>query len=265
MPILVVQMGHAGRTTGATGAPGEMAFTQAVGAACVRLLNRDGWSVRPIVADPSSARYRGDAFIAVHADGSTNPAVRGASVGYQNASGAGLAHAWGEAYAVRGFTGPWKPDNYTTNLAQYYGVTEALRQGNTRACVIECGTITSTEDRALMLPDRVALAIGDALGIHTEEAGMTWGSEVTQKQIDDMQSRVASMHAGQYLPWADGHPGGDLSWFQEQSTTALEPVKAELAEVREVLTEMRSMLAALTGAGLVLRPAGEITVTAVRS
>lgn len=166
MPILVVQMGHAGRTSGNTGAPGEQAFAQVVGAACVRLLDgKGGWSVRPVVADPPTAQYRGDAFFAVHADGSTNPNVRGASVGYQTTQGDALAQAWRQAYIARGFTGPWNPDNYTTNLAQYYGVRAAVAQGNRRACIIECGTITNAADRGLMNPDWVALAIGDALGI----------------------------------------------------------------------------------------------------
>jgi hypothetical protein len=177
--VLVVQMGHAGRTSGATGAPGEQAYTQAVGAACARLLGgRDGWSVRPVVADPPVAQYRGDAFVAIHADGSTNPAVRGASVGWQNGAGAGFAHNWRDAYIRRGFTGPWHPDNYTANLGQYYGVRAAIGQGNARAFIAECGTITNAEDRALMAPDRVALAIGDALGIHTEEDDVTAWNEL---------------------------------------------------------------------------------------
>lgn len=169
MPVLVVQMGHAGRTSGATGAPGEQAFAQAVGAECARLLARDGWTVRSIVADPAPSLYRGAAFVAIHADGSNNPAVRGASVGYQTTQGGDLAHAWRDAYVRRGFTGPWHPDNYTDNLHYYYGVTESVRQGNRRACIVECGTITNAEDRALMDPTRVAFAIGDAVGIAVEE------------------------------------------------------------------------------------------------
>lgn len=164
-PVLVVQMGHVGRTSGATGAPGEQVFAAAVGQACAELLHGHGWLIHPIAADPPAAYYQGQAFVAVHADGSTNPTVRGASVGYQNTAGGQLAQAWRDAYAARGFTGPWHPDNYTANLAQYYGVRAALSAGNTRACIVECGTITNAEDRALMDPRRVALAIGDAVGI----------------------------------------------------------------------------------------------------
>lgn len=212
--VLVVQMGHAGRTSGATGAPGEQAYTQLVGSACARLLNRDGWSVRPIVADPPMSQYRGDAFFAVHADGSTSPRVRGASVGYQNAAGARLAHAWRDAYVARGFTGPWHPDNYTANLAGYYGVRAAVSAGTLAACIIECGTITNAEDRAIMDPTRVALAIGDALGIMQDQprkgevdvtAQENWNyvlpfqGQPDNKAIAGIHLTNANLYAGQAL------------------------------------------------------------------
>jgi hypothetical protein len=195
MPTLVVQMGHVGRSTGATGAPGEQAYTAAVGASCARLLDgRGGWAVRLIVADPPLAQYRGDAFVAVHADGSTNPAVRGASVGYQNLDGGQLAGAWRLAYTELGFTGPWHPANYTTNLAGYYGVRNAVNQGNRRACIIECGTITNADDRAIMQPDRVAAAIGRALNIPTEGAMATVNVEETDQSYIDLVHNVGRLH-----------------------------------------------------------------------
>lgn len=172
MPILVVQMGHSGRTSGATGAPGEKQFTEQVGAACRALLDgQNGWAVRTIPADVSNTAYRGDAFVAIHADGNNNPDVCGSSVGYQTNAGAGLAHGWQSAYAGLGWTGPWHLDNYTTNLAQYYGVRIAVQQGNTRAFIAECGTITNPAEHAAMTgpggPERVAEAIGIALSILT--------------------------------------------------------------------------------------------------
>lgn len=194
MSVLVVQMGHSGRTSGATGAPGEMAFTEAVGEACRRLLNRGAWVVRTIAADPAASAYRGDAFFAVHADGSTNPNVRGASVGYQTAEGAGLAHAWRATYVALGFTGPWNGDNYTVNLAQYYGVRTAVQEGNRRACIIECGTITNAADRALMLPDRVALAIGRAVGIEGLGGVDVATLDDTMQSYVDLVWRVKDLH-----------------------------------------------------------------------
>lgn len=180
MPTLVVQMGHCYRTTGATGTTGEQAFTSAVGDACVRLLNgRDGWTVRKILADAPSTDYRGDAFVAVHCDGSTSTTARGASVGYRTPEGQALGQAWKRAYAARGWEG-FRVDNYTTALAQYYGTGTAVAQGTRRSIIVESGFLTNPEDRAVLHaaggPARVALAIGDALGIATP----------VQEEDDDM-------------------------------------------------------------------------------
>lgn len=168
---LVIQMGHTGRPphAGSVGTAGEQEFARVVGAECVRLLNRNGWTVALVLADPSLAAYKADAFVAIHCDGSTSAASRGASLGYQTAPGRALAHAVRDAYVRLGWTGGWKPDNYTRNLAEYYGVANAVAQGTSRAMIFETGTMTNAADRALLHsddgPDRVALAIGAALGI----------------------------------------------------------------------------------------------------
>lgn len=222
--LLVVQMGHSGRTSGKTGAPGERDFTEAVGAACFRLLNgRGGWSVRLIAADVAASEYRGDGFVAVHADGSTNPGVRGASYGYQTVEGRSAAEGWAAAWR-ESYDGPWNPPNYTTNLAQYYGVREAVAAGNRRAFILEAGTITNAEDRVLLTSivgvESVARSVGAAFGIPVEEDELTaqfeadmraWTRDRSgngqdfgdfavdvradlarkQQQIDDMQAAVA--------------------------------------------------------------------------
>lgn len=170
MPVLIVQRGHCYRKTGATGTAGEQAYATAVADACFRLLHgRSGWTVRPTLADENY--YRGDAFVAIHCDGSTNSSARGASVGYRTPEGQAFGQAWKRAYQARGWTGGFRPDNYTTALAQYYGTGNAVAVGNRRAFIAECGFRTNPEDRALLDapggPERVALAIGDALGIPT--------------------------------------------------------------------------------------------------
>lgn len=172
MPLLVVQMGHCYRITGATGTNGEQDFATRVANDCASLLSRNGWSVKVIHADESTSAYRGDAFVAIHADGSTNTSVRGASVGYRTPEGQTFGQAWKRAYADRGWPGGFRADNYTTALAQYYGTGNAVGQGNRRAIIVECGFLTSPDDRAVLNSggamsgtNRVALAIGDALGI----------------------------------------------------------------------------------------------------
>lgn len=172
MPILIIQMGHVARTAGATGTTGEQAFARRVATAAGRLLNgRGGWIVRAIHADVPTDAYQGDAFVAVHCDGSTNPTAHGASVGYQGSAGQRIAQAWKRAYAARGWAGGFRSDNYTPALAGYYGVRNARSVGNTAAFIVECGFLTNPDDRAALTrpdgADRVALAIGDALGIPT--------------------------------------------------------------------------------------------------
>lgn len=167
MPLLIVQMGHCYRKSGATGTSGEQDYATAVGHACMLHLDGvGGWRVRTTLADVDD--YRADAFFAVHCDGSTSASARGASAGYQTAEGQALAQSWKRAYAARGWP-IFRPDNYTAALAGYYGVSNAVAAGTRRAMIAECGFLTNPEDRDLLLapdgPGRVALALGDALGI----------------------------------------------------------------------------------------------------
>lgn len=171
--IVVLQMGHVPRTTGATGTkapdgvPTEQQFAKAAAAAAADELGRRGWTVRVIGADPPSASvYAGEAFVAIHCDGSTDRKTRGASVGYQTAEGRQLAEAWKAAYLRHGWAGGFKPDNYTAALGGYYGVKRAVERGNRRAFIAECGFLTNAADEALLWPDgphRFALAVADAL------------------------------------------------------------------------------------------------------
>lgn len=165
---LVMQMGHVDRRTGATGTTGEQVFARAVAAELRDVMaGRRGWTLRVIHADEGSDRYDGDAFVAVHCDGSTNPVARGASVGYRNASGRDLGQAWKDAYERHGWPGDWRGDNYTDALKSFYGTRKAIAQGNLRALIVECGFLTSPRDRAALQGPggarRVALAIADAV------------------------------------------------------------------------------------------------------
>ena len=157
MPLLVLQTGHVGRTTGATGTAGEQAMTASVGAK-VKATCPAGWTCRVIAADVSEASYKGDVFVAVHGDGSTNRAVRGASVGYQNDSGRVLAATWKAAYTAQGWPGGWHKDNYTSALSGYYGMNHAARQGVTRRFILEVGMMTNPADRAWIDRNHAAIA-----------------------------------------------------------------------------------------------------------
>lgn len=171
MPRLVIQQGHCYRTTGATGTGGEQQFATSVASRCVDLLDGvRGWDVVPVLADAPQSAYRGEAFVAVHADGSVSPGAHGASVGYQTPEGQAVAHAWLTHYHRLGWSG-FRPDNYTSALAGYYGVRNSVSAGNRSAFILEAGFLTNPIDRAqLQSPagvTRVATAIGYALGILT--------------------------------------------------------------------------------------------------
>lgn len=219
MPVLIVQQGHCYRKTGATGTEGEQGYATAVADACRRLLHgRNGWFVNPTLADEND--YRGAAFVAVHCDGSIHSTARGASAGYRTPEGQAFAQAWQRAYAARGWP-VFRPDNYTSALSGYYGTREAVEAGTRRAIIIECGFMTSPADRALLTapggPERVALAIGDALGIpqpqqeETEEmlilakkkdSNEIWlGDGIFRRHISDM-SEVTGL---QYWMGKNGH------------------------------------------------------------
>lgn len=173
MGLVVVQRGHCFRTSGATGAPGEQEFTKAAADRAAFHLRTVGHQVRIINADVPDADYRGDLFVAIHYDSAENPAARGASVGYQTPEGNQFAWAWKRRYVELGWpTGVFKPDNYTAKLHNYYGVRNAVEQGNRRAFIAEAGFHSNPADAALLAapegPDRVgrsiALAVVDMIG-----------------------------------------------------------------------------------------------------
>lgn len=167
MALLVVQRGHCYRTSGATGAPGEQEYATAAADRVKARVTAVGHTVRIINADVADSAYRGDAFVALHWDSSTDPAAHGASVGYQTPEGRRFADYWKRHYVANGWTRGFRPDNYTKALAGYYGVRHARENGNRCAFISEAGFQSNSGDRSLMSgakgPDRVAIAVAAAM------------------------------------------------------------------------------------------------------
>jgi len=150
MPTVVIQSGHYGRTSGATGGPGEAAAMIRISRAAAALIDDiPGWTAKIIDADEPDSSYRGDAFIALHADANNSSRAVGGSVGYRNSAGRALAEDWKRAYRaeVGSNIGPFRSDNYTGALAGYYGHRRAVKVGNTRAAVVEHGFMTNPDER----------------------------------------------------------------------------------------------------------------------
>lgn len=160
MATIVLQRGHVPRTSGATGAAGEQQYAIATADLTAQFLRQLGHDVRIIDADPVDKRvYRGDAFIALHWDSSANPTASGASVGYQTAEGERFAQRWKFHYKYAGWTRRFHPDNYTAALRGYYGVREAVKQGNRLAIITEAGFVTNSHDKAMMSPQLTAASL----------------------------------------------------------------------------------------------------------
>lgn len=142
MAHIVVQMGHCFRRTGATGTHREQEFAKAIGTRLERRLLDDGHRVSLIGAD--DAVPKADAFVALHCDGSSNRSRRGFSVGYPDDKGAVLARVWKASHLRAGYPGPNLPDNYTDNLAGYYGFRKAA--GTPYRFLAEHATTTNPDD-----------------------------------------------------------------------------------------------------------------------
>jgi hypothetical protein len=176
----VVQAGHVARTSGATGTNGEQPFNLAVSRLVVRELRARGVNAHRIDADPPFEAYRGDVFVAVHADGSVSTSAKGASVGYRNSRGKTLARRIKTAYQQRarasGYPLLFRDDNYTVALRRYYGTGNALAQNpDCRAVIVEGGFLTNSTERAFLTSDdghqALALAIADSIKADGEPLG----------------------------------------------------------------------------------------------
>lgn len=153
--VLVIQRGHVARTTGATGAPAEQAMAIR-NAAEVLLIASELPDVTPSIidADEQNARYRGEAFIAFHGDAAASSKAGGASVGYRNSEGRLLGQRWKEFYGEGGWIGTFRGDNYTANLARYYGTGQAVSAGNSKAIIVEHGFMTNPTEREFIESDK---------------------------------------------------------------------------------------------------------------
>lgn len=145
-PLINVQLGHCFRTRGATGTAGEQALVHAVGEEMRRLAHTHGLRVNLLLADDPVPW--GNAFVALHADGSVNTAARGASCGYRTPEGGHYGGLWKIEHQRAGYPAGFRPDNYTPGLRSYYGHGRAVAAGTRAAAIVELGFLTNASDRA---------------------------------------------------------------------------------------------------------------------
>ena len=150
MKRVLVQAGHlAPREPGhqsQTGAPGEAELVAKIRQVLVRLLRADGrFQPIPVPGDiPDGIRV--DAAVFLHADGAADPRASGFCFGYPpfqvNKRLASLIA--GELGRIPGHPRR-RADNYTADLAGYYGFSKTAASGG--ECVVEHGFVTNPRER----------------------------------------------------------------------------------------------------------------------
>lgn len=209
---VAVQMGHVPRKTGATGTSGhrgtEQEFARQLAA---RIKPRvEAFGHRCIVVGADDPIPDCDVFVALHQDGSANPAARGASVGYPSGElNPGFAADWKVRYAAAGWPGGFRPDNYTSALRNYYAWKRT--QAPVRI-LVEHGFATNKADADWMWDhlDRIAQVHADTIAWHlgagqgdddmtpqqAQQLEQIWGGLFGAVGGGPMATRIQEIHEG---------------------------------------------------------------------
>ena len=149
---VLIQAGHEGRASGKTGAVGhlgkEIDWTPIIADVATNVLSEAGVSV--IREDARLyGPYKVTLAVFIHFDGSDSKCSSGASIGYDDESDKPAAQAWKELYG-KYWPFKWMPDNFTPNLAHYYGFSYTLTSD--AELVLEFGEITCLEQAQWLKP-----------------------------------------------------------------------------------------------------------------
>jgi N-acetylmuramoyl-L-alanine amidase len=175
---VILQPGHYGRKTGATGAPGKLVsereFVAFVTAGVADALRAKSYSVLVVDArggrsdDAATPEWDGlaaRAFLAVHADGSTKPCTTGPSLGYAEGTSPYAMHAigWAVSKALGYRYKDFRPDGFTANESRYYMFRRVRADEMTG--LLEVGEITCepAEKTLIESADRLATNVANAI------------------------------------------------------------------------------------------------------
>lgn len=144
MKRIIIQAGHEGRTTGATGAPNEQSFNVDISNRVADDLRKRGFEVRRVNADPLPTEIAGDwdLFLAIHYDADVygqgggfvdypEPSTDGATIESQR-----IAYLLRQEYF--GTTGIVNHPERSNDKTRYYYMWERL-SSLTPCVLIECG------------------------------------------------------------------------------------------------------------------------------
>jgi type II secretory pathway component PulM len=193
---VIIQAGHEGRTTGATGAPGEKTFTTDVANRVADSLRAKGVEVKRIAADPTAAEVNGnwDLFLAIHYDADTYNAD-GGFTDYPEPSTDGAtekSQAIAKTLAAEYFpiTGIKNVPSRSNKNTRFYYMWKML-SSKTPCVIIECGVGNrKPNDYDPLNTDRdvvvmgIVIGIRKALGIDTGEIMANMYTMPSGKQVD---------------------------------------------------------------------------------
>jgi len=161
---VVIQAGHAGRVFGNTGSVNgkykEVDWNILVAKEVEKELKKNGIDVVRVGGKIPIANAR--IAVAIHFDGSSRPCSTGASIGYDkyHPKARRTALRWKRIYRNY-FPFKWHKENFTKNLAEYYG----FNRVNTEKgfLVLELGEITCNKQIEWLEPrlDLIATKIAD--------------------------------------------------------------------------------------------------------
>ena len=147
---VVVQAGHEGRVGGNTGAVSgklqEVKWNIIVANSVAKQLKAWDIEVKRVPADTKLTKAK--LAVAIHFDGSSKQCTSGASIGYKNESSKEFAKHWKRAYSHY-FPFAWQEDNFTKNLANYYGYYYIRAD---KFLVLELGEITCNKQTKWLKP-----------------------------------------------------------------------------------------------------------------
>ncbi|GAC1391391.1 MAG: hypothetical protein NVSMB31_08760 [Vulcanimicrobiaceae bacterium] len=154
---VVIGAGHEGRPASCArfpkhkcnlGTAGEREYTPRVADEAARILRAAGFRVIRVPADFAGS-YQTRVALFIHFDGNVARCYSGASIGYHNATDANAARAWRRLYK-RYWPFSFQPDNFTSNLSNYYGFRQM--QASDLALVLELGELTCAPQREWLVP-----------------------------------------------------------------------------------------------------------------
>ncbi len=150
---VLLQAGHEGRTKGNIGSIHghlkEVDWNIAVTKEVEKELKKQNIDVTRVGANIPATNAR--IAIAIHFDGSVHPCSTGASIGYDNnhMKSKELAESWKDVYREY-FPFKWHKDNFTENLAEYYGFNRVNSEKG--FLVLELGEITCDKQTRWLEP-----------------------------------------------------------------------------------------------------------------